>query len=95
MYVYGSLTNMPISITPLDVLQHSKQLKQLHIMPWKSSKTQEEWKEITSSVVSLMGQNGPFQTTISKEMPIRDLPQVMQEYKNNMSGGKILLNCNF
>ncbi|EQA45855.1 oxidoreductase, zinc-binding dehydrogenase family protein [Leptospira broomii serovar Hurstbridge str. 5399] len=87
--VYGALSEEPISFhAGLGIFQ-DKKIEGFWLSSWLPAQSLWRLWKITSEVRSLLGKE--FQTDIASRIPLKDSDKAIEEYAQNMTRGKVLI----
>ncbi|KAJ4463122.1 putative oxidoreductase zinc-binding dehydrogenase [Paratrimastix pyriformis] len=89
--VYGSLDPQPTldGLSPMDLLIHGKRIEGFHLHMFLEAIGKKDTAKLMTTARDKWA--GPLATSINKRLPMDQVSNALEEYRRNMSAGKVLL----
>lgn len=90
--VYGGLSQEPSVIDPRKLIFEQKSVTGFWLSAWQRKTSLLKALRVVGKVQKLLGSD--LETAVSAHIPLTNINQGVEQYKNNMTDGKILLQLN-
>lgn len=91
LLVYGALSREAVNIIPGDLIFQEKTLRGFWLSKWLKQKSLLQKISIAGKVQKLLGSD--LSTHIQQKCSLGDISTALKTYENNMTAGKVLLQC--
>lgn len=89
LILYGGLSESPCMADPRDLIFEDKRIEGFFLADWLANRSVVSQLRLGRQIQSLLG--AELQTDVRARFPLQQVREALQEYTNQMTGGKVLI----